>query len=209
MAGFGGSPVPVFVCGGIGATPDDHTRACAPAAAGVPLVRHPQAQALIEGRFGPAAYPYRILMAELPAGAGLVPNPYNGIPGFVLAGHWFLPGFPEMAWPMAEWVLDRHFPAAAPLEEGAVEVLGVPESELIPLMDAIGARFPGLKAFSLPRLGADAHILLGLRGRQGLQEGMAALRLGLAAGSIGFRERTDRLPAQTQGQAAGPGTATE
>ena len=37
----------VFSCGGIGATPDDHTRQCAAAALGVPLALHPQARALI------------------------------------------------------------------------------------------------------------------------------------------------------------------
>ena len=34
----------VFCCGGIGATPDDHTRQCAAAALGVPLALHPQAK---------------------------------------------------------------------------------------------------------------------------------------------------------------------
>ena len=32
----------VFSCGGIGATPDDHTRQCAAAALGVPLALHPR-----------------------------------------------------------------------------------------------------------------------------------------------------------------------
>ena len=40
----------VFSCGGIGATPDDHTRQCAGRALGVPLALHPQAKALIEER---------------------------------------------------------------------------------------------------------------------------------------------------------------
>ena len=43
--------IPVFCCGGIGATPDDHTRACAARAAGVPLGMHPGAVAEIEARF--------------------------------------------------------------------------------------------------------------------------------------------------------------
>lgn len=183
--GLGG---PVFVCGGIGATPDDLTRGCAARAAGVELTRHPEAVALIEGRFGEAAYPLRIRMAELPAGCDLIPNPFNRIPGFSLRGHWFLPGFPEMAWPMADWVLDRHFSRGAPLQECALKVLGTPESQLIPLMEDLGRRFPDLKPFSLPHLGADAHILLGLRGRTGLDAGRQALRAALVAAGIAFRD---------------------
>jgi len=40
----------VFSCGGIGATPDDHTRQCAARALGRDLVLHPQAEALIRER---------------------------------------------------------------------------------------------------------------------------------------------------------------
>lgn len=179
---------PVFVCGGIGATPDDRTRPCAAAAAGVDLARHPEAVALIEGRFGAEAYPDRILMADLPAGAGLIPNPVNQVPGFALRRHWFVPGFPQMAWPMAEWVLEFHYGSAAVLKEGAVEVRGVPESRLIPLMRELAGRFSGLALFSLPHLGEDAHIRLGFRGRAGVEEAMAAMRARLADEGIGYRD---------------------
>ena len=40
----------VFSCGGIGATPDDHTRQCAAKALGVGLALHAQAEALIRER---------------------------------------------------------------------------------------------------------------------------------------------------------------
>jgi len=179
---------PVFVCGGIGATPDDHTRACAADAAGVELIRHPEAQALIEGRFGPDAYPLRIRMADLPGGCALVPNPYNQIPGFSLRAHWFLPGFPQMAWPMADWVLDRHYGRAAHLEEAALKVIGVPESQLIPIMEDLGLRFPAHKLFSLPHLGEGAHILLGVRGRGGVEQAMEALRQALNRAGMTFEE---------------------
>jgi len=179
---------PVFCCGGIGATPDDHTRACAAAAAGVRLVRHPEAQALIEARFGADAYPYRILMADLPARSALIPNPVSGVPGFQLRSHWFLPGFPQMAQPMAEWVLDRHYSRAEPLCEAALAVRGVPESALVPLMRSLAARYPELSMFSLPHMGEDPHILLGFRGRDNLQSAMAALRKALGAAGIRFDE---------------------
>jgi molybdopterin-biosynthesis enzyme MoeA-like protein len=180
---------PVFVCGGIGATSDDHTRACAAAAAGVPLARHPQAKSLIEGRFGADAYPSRILMADLPQGCGLVPNPFNQIPGFYLRGHFFLPGFPRMAWPMAERVLAEHFPGGAdPLQELAVRVLGVPESRLVPLMQRLGPRFPALKLFSLPHIGDDPHVLLGFRGRGEVREALDRLRAELDLEGIQWEE---------------------
>jgi molybdopterin-biosynthesis enzyme MoeA-like protein len=178
---------PVFCCGGIGATPDDHTRACAAAAAEVGLARHEGAARLIEQRFGAEAYPQRIRMAELPLGASLIPNPVNQVPGFGISGHWFLPGFPQMAWPMAEWVLDQHYGQAAPLQEQALIVRGAPESRLIPLMEQLGGRFPGLKLFSLPHLGEspeDRYILLGFRGRGDLSAAMTALRAGLDAEGV-------------------------
>src|SRR3954464_4734122 len=40
----------VFSCGGIGATPDDHTRQCAAKALGLELELHPRAEALIRER---------------------------------------------------------------------------------------------------------------------------------------------------------------
>ncbi|WP_295884733.1 molybdopterin-binding protein [uncultured Thiohalocapsa sp.] len=181
--------LPVFCCGGIGATPDDHTRACAAVAAGVALERHPEALALIEARFGPEAYPHRVLMADLPAGARLIPNPVSRIPGFSVGEHWFLPGFPRMAWPMAEWVLDQHYPAAAPPREDAVAVRNTPESRLVPLMRALEGRHQGLKLFSLPHMGddpADRWVLLGFRGQGDLDAAMAALRRALEAEGLAF-----------------------
>mgnify|MGYP006145673735 CR=1 FL=1 len=46
---FAGEDI-VFSCGGIGATPDDHTRQCAAAALGLPLVLHPEGRINIEER---------------------------------------------------------------------------------------------------------------------------------------------------------------
>ncbi|AHF03818.1 molybdopterin-binding protein [Marichromatium purpuratum 984] len=175
---------PVFVCGGIGATPDDHTRGCAAAAAGVALTRHPGAVALLEEKFGDEAYPHRILMAELPEGCALIDNPVNRIPGFAVCNHWFLPGFPKMAWPMAEAVLEQGFGSAVRQREVALKVRGIPESQLIPVMECFGERFPALKMFSLPHMGEDPHILLGFRGHDGLEEALAALREALGDASI-------------------------
>ena len=183
---------PVFSCGGIGATPDDHTRACAAAAAGVALELHPGAVEAIEARFGAEAYPVRIRMADLPEGSELIPNPYNRIPGFSLREHFFLPGFPEMAWPMAQWVLDTRFPPAeAAMRECSLRVHRVPESRLVPIMEQLVDSFPGLKLFSLPRLGERPAVEVGFRGHEGIEQAYRALREALDREGFEY-EATDR-----------------
>lgn len=160
----------VFSFGGIGATPDDHTRACAAAAAGVDLVLHPEAEAEIRGRFGADTNPNRLKMGEFPRGASIIPNSYNRICGFSLREHHFVPGFPIMAWPMVEWVLDQryahlfHRQAEA---EASIVVYDSAESTLTPLMEAVEAKYRRLKVFSLPSVGEGGrrrHIELGVRG---------------------------------------------
>jgi molybdopterin-biosynthesis enzyme MoeA-like protein len=158
--------IPVFCFGGIGATPDDQTRQAAADAFGCPLVRHPEAADLIEAQFGSDAYPNRIRMAHLPEDALLIPNPVNRIPGFTLYEHHFLPGFPEMAWPMLDWVLDRYYPADGEImAERALHVFGVRESELLEMMESLAQRHADARLFSLPQLGDTLSIELGFRGR--------------------------------------------
>lgn len=160
----------VFSFGGIGATPDDHTRQCAAAALGVTLKLHPEAEREIRARFGGEVTPQRLQMGEFPAGAEAIPNPVNRIPGFSLRGHHFVPGFPQMAWPMIEWVLDakyKEFFNRDEWAESSILVFEAGESQLIPAMTAVEAGFKGIKVFSLPSMGADGsriHVELGVRG---------------------------------------------
>ena len=163
----------VFSCGGIGNTPDDHTRQAASAAAGTELVLHPDADREIRTRYaeiGREVTDYALDMGRFPAGSRIIPNPFNRIPGFSLGDHHFVPGFPQMAWPMIEWVLDTYYADRfnrRPSAEAAILVWKGIESTLTPLMLKIEAEFPGLKVFSLPFLGsADVgrHVELGVRG---------------------------------------------
>ncbi len=160
----------VFSFGGIGATPDDHTRACAAAAAGVELELHPDAEAEMRARFGAEISAFRLKMGEFPRGSAIIPNPYNRIPGFSLGDHHFVPGFPIMAWPMVEWVLDQryaHLFNSRADAEASIIVYGLMESTITPLMSEIEARYRGAKTFSLPSIGDDGqrrHIELGVRG---------------------------------------------
>lgn len=152
----------VFSFGGIGATPDDHTRRCAALAADVALVRHPAAVAEIEAQFGAEAYPRRILMADLPAGSTIIPNPFNRVPGFSLKDHHFLPGFPQMAWPMMEWVLDTRYPQLRnllPEAELVITAFDVMESPLLDAMNELVRRWPDVRFASLPHIGEDGRRL--------------------------------------------------
>ncbi|MFC0169292.1 competence/damage-inducible protein A [Pseudoduganella danionis] len=173
----------VFCCGGIGATPDDHTRQAAADALGLPLVLHEEGKRNIQQRILQMGYEagqpadlesaenlHRLKMAEFAEGAELIPNPYNNIAGFSLRQHYFVPGFPVMAWPMIEWVLDQHYSHLynrAPRIEQSVLVYEAAESALTPLMQMLEADYPGVKIFSLPSVG-DAqtrrHIELGVKG---------------------------------------------
>jgi len=177
----------VFSTGGIGATPDDHTRQCAARALGIELVLHPQAKALIRQRMQEVALEqgtvfdsdrpdnvHRLNMGVFPAHAQIIPNPYNKIPGFSCDSVHFVPGFPVMAWPMIEWVLDTHyahlFQSEAWLEQSVI-VMGAMEAALTPLMETIEQDYPGIKVFSLPSVDHPQygrHIELGVKGAPSL-----------------------------------------
>lgn len=173
----------VFSTGGIGATPDDHTRQSAARALGVELALHPEAKLLIEQRmqdvarqnntvYDPAApdNKHRLNMGVFPVGARLIPNPYNKIPGFSVADVHFVPGFPVMAWPMVEWVLDQcyaHLFAQRSWQEQSVIVFGAMEAALTPLMEQIELNHQQVKVFSLPSVDHPTygrHIELGVKG---------------------------------------------
>lgn len=162
----------VFSFGGIGNTPDDHTRQAAAAAFGVPLVLHPAAEREIRVRFADDITPERLLLGTFPEGCDIIPNPFNRIPGFMMHQHYFVPGFPQMAHPMLEWVLDTYYSAyfnQSPDVDRAILLTGdnAYESALLDLMERIVAQYPDLKLFSLPSLtneGVRRHLELGVNG---------------------------------------------
>ncbi len=163
----------VFSCGGIGNTPDDHTRQAVAAALGVELELHPQGYAELQARFaGETISEQRKLLVTFPAGVDILPNPFNRIPGFMVRDHYFTPGFPQMAHPMIEWALDTFYrdlfqPVDARIEK-ALLLTGpnAYESALLDLMERIVAAYPDLRLFSLPSLiGQERrHLELGVEG---------------------------------------------
>lgn len=174
----------VISCGGIGATPDDHTRQALAAALALPLELHPEANQLISRRCAEQAAlgkgsadmtlpenRQRLKMGEFPVGSAIVPNPCNGIPGFMIRNHVCLPGFPEMAWPMISWIFDHpyaHLAAAAGPVSHSIYVRDTPESRITPLLEQTEQTFPAVKVFCLPSLETATHasfLELGVKSR--------------------------------------------
>ena len=182
----------LFCYGGIGATPDDCTREAAAIAKNVSLKIHPEAKNSIEERFGKDTYPKRILMAHLPENCTLLRNVVNNVPGFSINDHHFMPGFPEMAWPMTDWIilnlykeLSLNYPKQS---DFSIWLDNVSESLLIDLMHQINNEYKNIKAYSLPRLKPKKTLELGVKGDNSeVEEAMKALKKYLKAHGLKWR----------------------
>lgn len=177
----------VFSCGGIGNTPDDHTRQAVAAALGVDLELHAAGYEELKARFaGEEISEQRRQLVTFPAGVAIIPNPFNRIPGFMVNDHYFVPGFPQMAHPMIEWALDTFYRDSFKPVAGMVEKAllltgpGAYESALLDLMEGIVKVYPTLRLFSLPSLNGQErrHLELGVEGEPALVErAMEEIRL--------------------------------
>ena len=178
----------VFSFGGIGATPDDYTRQAAAEALNLPIERHAGAVAEMEAQFGEATYPKRVLMADFPKGADLIPNPVNRVAGFSINQHHFMPGFPQMSHPMMAWVLDTYYSHLFHqhvVSEASILVMDAGESSLLDMMNQFVSNYPELKLFSLPRLDNRRTTELGMKGeKQLVAQAMAEIKS--AVTQLGF-----------------------
>ena len=187
-------------------------------ALGVPLELHPEAEALIRERMQDIAreqgMPYepdrpdnmhRLNMGVFPEGrARSSRTRTTRFPASASAHVHFVPGFPVMAWPMIEWVLDhqlrRTCSTRRPYVEKSVIVFGAMEATLTPLMEAIERDHPGVKVFSLPSVDHPQygrHIELGVKGDAGAAStpAYAQLLTGLSGARRRARPRIGALSA--------------
>jgi molybdenum cofactor synthesis domain-containing protein len=95
----------VFTSGGIGPTHDDITTECIAAAFGVPVIRHPQAEAILTRHYGAEQLnAARLKMADIPDGASLIANPVSAAPGFRLDNVYVMAGVPSIMQAMFEGI---------------------------------------------------------------------------------------------------------
>ncbi|MDA9719580.1 molybdopterin-binding protein [Betaproteobacteria bacterium] len=148
----------IFSFGGIGSTPDDLTRLACARALGSVLEPHQGAIEVIKKRCSELEIELtksRLEMANLPKNASLIPNPISGFPGFSVNQCHFLPGFPNMACSMMEWVLDNNYSDYFQTFyecDFSYKVSGIYESSISGFLELLKDKYPDFSVYSLPSL---------------------------------------------------------
>jgi molybdopterin-biosynthesis enzyme MoeA-like protein len=152
--------------------------------AGVPLIVHPEAKAALEARPHKGAnMEYRMLMAQVPQGATLIPNPLSPAPGFFIDGMAVFPGVPRMLQAMFEWVK----PMVSGHRKSRVALYSMaPESSYAGIMKEAMTAFPDVGIGSYPMSDGEYRARVVFRGaRFDRTDACAAAFTSMLAG-IGF-----------------------
>src|SRR5512143_51039 len=150
----------LILTGGIGPTPDDITRDAVAQAAGVPLVVHPDAKAALEAYYGDRMNAHRMLMAHVPEGATLIPNPLSAAPGFFVGRMAAFPGIPRLLREMFAWIR----PYVAGKRKSRVTLLSqAPESGYAGIMGEAQAAFPDVGIGSYPMVDGEYRVRIVFR----------------------------------------------
>lgn len=173
----------LVLTGGIGPTPDDITREAVARAVGVPLVVHPDAAAALQAYYGERMNPYRMLMATVPQGAELIPNPTSAAPGFFVGGMAAFPGIPRLLREMFGWLRPR--------VEGKrmrrVTLYGrAPESAYAGIMAEVMREFPDVRVGSYPTLEGTYKVRVVFRALDPARAAACADRFLLGLKSVGL-----------------------
>ena len=143
----------VLVSGGLGPTSDDITVDCAAAAAGVPVIYHPEALAHLDILYRErniALTDVSRRQARVPEGAAVVMNPAGASPLFIqkrgACTLFFVPGVPREYRALVEKHVVPHIEALAKKSTTRrlllLNTLGLPESVLAEKLEPVAARYP-------------------------------------------------------------------
>ncbi|MCH8685804.1 competence/damage-inducible protein A [Pedomonas mirosovicensis] len=138
----------VFTTGGIGPTHDDITIDAIAKAFGVPVIVHPEAEAMLRAYYGDALTDARLRMARVPEGAELVPNALSAAPGIRIKNVYILAGVPGVARAMLH-ALDGRLEGGRPVLSRTIGAK-VGESTVADLLAATEAAHPGVQVGSYP-----------------------------------------------------------
>jgi len=174
----------LVLTGGIGPTPDDITRDAVAEVAGVRLIVHPEAKAALEARPYKGANPeYRLLMAQVPEGATLIPNPLSPAPGFYIDRIAVFPGVPRMLQAMFEWVK----PMVSGRRKSRITLYAMaPESSYAGIMKETMTAFPEVGIGSYPISDGEYRVRIVFRGERFDRTDASAARFAKLLGETGF-----------------------
>jgi len=175
----------VLTSGGVGPTHDDVTMEGVAKGLGRPLVRHPEAAAVIEKFYGPHMADAALRMADLPEGAELITNAEIRFPVIRIDNVWVFPGSPHLLQAKFEAVRG-HF-ESSPFAGGVLRV-DAAEPEIAAFLQKVQGRFPGVAIGSYPQEpGSPVRLLLTARGKdpRAVAACLAALKEGLGAKLVG------------------------
>jgi len=155
----------VFTTGGIGPTHDDITAACVAKAFGMPLIRNPDAVAMLETHYkAEDLNEARLSMANTPQNAILIENPVSKAPGFQVENVFVLAGVPRIAQAMFDNLKSRLEGAETVLSKTVSTDLG--EGIVAQPLGDVQARFPDVEIGSYPYFkDGQAGVSLVVRGR--------------------------------------------
>jgi molybdenum cofactor synthesis domain-containing protein len=175
----------LILTGGIGPTPDDITRDAVAEVAGVPLVLHPEVKAALEAHpYKGANAQYRLLMAHVPQGATLIPNPLSPAPGFFTHRMAVFPGIPRMLQAMFGWVK----PLVSGARRSRVTLYSMaPESSYAGIMREAMEAFPDVGIGSYPMSEGEYRVRVVFRGREFDRTSACAARFEERLAGIGFQ----------------------
>jgi molybdenum cofactor synthesis domain-containing protein len=139
----------LFTSGGVGPTHDDLTIQAVAAAFGTVVEISPGIEAQILEHFGEKASEGHLLMARVPRGCELIASEAIRWPTVKMQNVWVLPGVPEV-FRLKLAVVTAHLTGGAPFVSRAVYTK-LDEAFLVPLLNDVVARFPGVEVGSYPR----------------------------------------------------------
>jgi molybdenum cofactor synthesis domain-containing protein len=169
-------PAFIITTGGLGPTFDDKTlegvakalnRDLEENAEALEMIRKKYERYVAEGRMERFEMtPYRLKMARLPRGAKPLPNPVGTAPGVLIEYEGvslvMLPGVPQEMMAIFEEQLEpllRKISGNLTFYEASLEVRGVPESELAPVIEEIMRDNPYVYIKSHPKISEKTHYI--------------------------------------------------
>jgi len=163
----------VITSGGVGPTHDDVTLESVAMAFGLPIVRHPELQALLQSY--DLTNPHAMRMAEVPQGTSLHRSDPTRFPVLQCRNVWILPGVPKLFRAKLEIVLTH-------LHGRAVHARRLytrePESQIAERLERVQRAFPAVEIGSYPRYGeGPAFVIVTLESRDPAAVALAASSL--------------------------------